>query len=142
MSGHLTCPVVVVWRPAIAGLLFATVVAVAVVGAGCLGALGERCASTDACQTNLECVLLEDGKSYCLPRPAERAERTCSEGDGCSAAREPLLPVEAECVDGVCRCALSAFDCIEIDGELVDPSELVVDPVTCLCRRRAASDEQ
>ena len=108
----------------------------------CQGAAGEACAKTSDCEAALECVIVEDANSYCVPRASERAARTCSDEVPCTGADMPLWPVEATCVEGFCACDSEAFGCDVIGDTSVDPADYVVDAATCLCRRRDDCDDE
>ena len=115
--------------------------AFAVAAASCQSALGEECSTTSECEAALECVRLDDGNGWCVPRATERAPRACADDNPCDDARGVLWPLEAACGDGACRCEVNAFDCAVDGADSVDPGEVVVDPATCVCRRRDASGE-
>lgn len=74
---------------------------------------GEACATTAECATGLECARIGERRSFCLPEPAERDEKSCASDDDCTLSGEVLWPVEARCDHDTdsCRCPVDLRDC-------------------------------
>jgi hypothetical protein len=94
--------------------------------------LGEPCEATDECGFDGECVIVGDDTSHCLPRPPGREERSCNVDSDCTLSDGQLWPVEAECLDGQCRCLDAEVPCNDVDGE----ADLVLEEETCRCIAR------
>ena len=94
-----------------------------------LAELAEPCTSTQDCEPDLECVILDDDDSVCLPRPADRQERRCDADSDCTLSDGELWPLEAECLDGACRCLGADINC----GTEEDGAELLLEEETCRC---------
>jgi hypothetical protein len=116
----------------------ATMTVLALVGAlqsGCfnngLADEAERCTATTDCELPLECVLIDDNASVCLPRPPGRQERTCSVDSDCTLSDGQLWPLEAECLDGACRCLGAEVLCRE-EG-FADEFSVILEEETCRC---------
>jgi hypothetical protein len=96
---------------------------------------GDRCAATDECSIDLECVVVDGGQGFCLPRPAVRAPRSCSDDAACRLSDGQLWPVESECLDAQCRCLTAEVSCVEDDE---DDFTVVLQEETCRCLQRGA----
>ena len=106
--------------------------------AGCsaFAAEGERCVATDDCERALACVIVRADAAFCLPRPADRGQRSCSADDDCRLSDDQLWPVETECLDGACRCLSSEVRC----GDDEDVP-LVLEEETCRCVARGTEGD-
>jgi hypothetical protein len=111
--------------------------ALAVALTGCLSSTlrdaGDRCDVTADCELELECVIVDDGASFCLPRPPGREERSCTVDDDCTLSDGQLWPLEAECLDGRCRCLGAEVLCVEEDGDIDDFFAVILEEETCRC---------
>ena len=74
---------------------------------------GEACAATAECATGLECARIGERRSFCLPEPAARDEKSCATDVDCTLTGEALWPVEARCDPdtGSCRCPAELRAC-------------------------------
>jgi hypothetical protein len=119
--------------------IFTSLIVVAGAVAGCVSsgtsAVAEACTSTTDCALELECVAVDDGKSFCLPRPPGREERACQTDTDCTLSDGQLWPVEAECLDGACRCLGAEILCVEdpFDG---DGFSVILEEESCRCLNR------
>lgn len=95
----------------------------------------EPCTATSDCELDLECVIVDDNERFCLPRPPDRRERSCSVDSDCTLSDGQLWPVETECLDGACRCLGSEFLCEDEEGEYILEEE------TCRCVNRGAEGD-
>lgn len=91
----------------------------------------ERCSATTDCELPLECVLIDDNTSVCLPRPPGRQERSCRVDSDCTLSDGQLWPVEAECLDGACRCLGAEVLCR--DEDFADDFSVILEEETCRC---------
>lgn len=97
---------------------------------------GEACTATEACDVDLECVVVDNDASFCLPRPPAREERVCSVDNDCILSDDRLWPVETECLDGACRCLGAEVFC-EVDDEFdEDTFSVILEEETCRCVAR------
>jgi hypothetical protein len=109
---------------------------------GCLssdrGKEAERCKVTADCELEFECVLVDDAR-VCLPRPAGRQERSCSVDSDCTRSDGQLWPVEAECLDGACRCLGAEVLCRDEDSQ--DDYSVILEEETCRCVPRGSEGD-
>jgi hypothetical protein len=96
----------------------------------------EPCTATADCELTLECVLLDGNASACLPRPPGRQERTCSVDSDCTLSDGQLWPLEAECIDGRCRCFGDEVFCDDVGADVI----LEEETCRCLPRGREGDD--
>jgi hypothetical protein len=111
---------------------------VAVTACNSSGAVGERCTSFDDCNPTLECVIVDD--AVCLPQPPEREQRTCSADADCTLSDGQLWPVEAECLDGACRCLSADISCRTANDD-ADDFGFILEEETCRCVFRAGEGD-
>lgn len=96
--------------------------------AACLSSLndeGEFCENRDNCVSELECVVVNDPDAVCLPIPTEREQRRCTVDADCVLSTGQLWPLDADCIDGFCRCDFG-FNCGFETG-------VAFEPETCRC---------
>ena len=96
---------------------------------GCLSSPqddGETCEFRGDCTAGLECVVVNDPDSVCLPIPPEREQRRCEADRECVLSTGQLWPADADCIDGFCFCN------VDVECELVERG-LIFEPETCRC---------
>ncbi len=117
-------------RSMVARFVLACAGLVAVPACDFTGAAGERCTGSDDCKTTLECVNVDE--NVCLPQPPVREQRTCSADADCTLSDGQLWPVEAECLDGACRCLGVDIEC---------HFDFILEEETCRCVTRAGEGD-
>jgi hypothetical protein len=100
----------------------------------------EPCTSTKDCELALECVRVDNGASVCLPRPPGREERSCDVDNDCTLSDGQLWPLEAECLDGVCRCLGAEVLCFDIADDF-DTFTVILEEETCRCVTRGGEGD-
>jgi hypothetical protein len=101
----------------------------------------EPCTSTEDCERTLECVRVDNDASVCLPRPPGREERSCDVDNDCTLSDGQLWPLEAECLDGACRCLGADILCFDDNDEDIDTFTVILEEETCRCVTRGGEGD-